>query len=53
MKLKLSEAGQRVFNAHYAQKDEKGRVVEVFEQAVYRLAAAAKAEKPEERSCHE
>lgn len=50
----LSDSGQKVFDARYAQKDDQGRVVETFEQAVYRLAgAAAKAEKPEERSVWE
>lgn len=38
---KLSENGQRVFDARYAQLDENGKVVETFEQAVYRIAKAA------------
>ncbi|MHB8987054.1 MAG: adenosylcobalamin-dependent ribonucleoside-diphosphate reductase [Eubacteriales bacterium] len=44
--MKLSDAGQKVFDARYAQRDDYGNVVETFEQAVCRLAgAAAKAEK--------
>jgi ribonucleoside-diphosphate reductase alpha chain len=44
--MKLSEAGQRVFDARYAMKDDNGNIIETFEQAVYRLArAAAGAEK--------
>ncbi|MCL5057484.1 MAG: ribonucleoside reductase class II [Actinobacteria bacterium] len=44
--MELTENGQKVFDARYAQRDESGGVVESFEQAVYRLAgAAAKAEK--------
>lgn len=44
--MKLSDAGQKVFDARYAQRDDCGNVVETFEQAVCRLAgAAAKAEK--------
>ncbi|HQA08648.1 MAG TPA: adenosylcobalamin-dependent ribonucleoside-diphosphate reductase [Syntrophomonadaceae bacterium] len=39
--MKLSEAGQRVFDARYAQKDENGNIIETFEQAVYRLARTA------------
>ncbi len=42
----LSEAGQKVFEARYAMRDEEGRVVETFDQAVWRLAkAVAGAEK--------
>jgi ribonucleoside-diphosphate reductase alpha chain len=37
----LSDAGQKVFNARYALRDEEGRIIETFEQAVYRLARAA------------
>ncbi len=37
----LSENGQRVFNARYAQLDENGKIVETFEQAVRRIAKAA------------
>ncbi|MDI6907352.1 MAG: LAGLIDADG family homing endonuclease [Thermoanaerobacterales bacterium] len=37
----LSEAGRKVFEARYAAKDERGRVVETFEQAVERIAVAA------------
>ena len=46
----LSEAGQKVFEARYAMRDEEGRVVETFEQAVWRLAkavAGAEKERPE------
>jgi len=44
--MELTENGQKVFDARYAQRDESGGVVESFEQAVYRLArAAARAEK--------
>lgn len=46
---RLSDSGQKVFDARYAQKDDEGRVIETFDEAVFRLAeAAAKAEKPEE-----
>jgi len=42
----LSEAGQKVFDARYAARDDNGEIIETFEQAVYRLAkAAASAEK--------
>ena len=44
--MKLSEAGQRVFDARYAMRDDQGNTIETFEQAVVRLArAAASAEK--------
>ncbi len=44
--MKLSEAGQRVFDARYAMRDEQGNIIETFDQAVERLArAAASAEK--------
>jgi len=44
--LELSLAGQKVFEARYAARDENGKVIETFEQAVYRLAkAVASAEK--------
>lgn len=44
--MKLSEAGQRVFNARYAMRDDQGNIIETFDQAVERLArAAASAEK--------
>ncbi len=39
--MKLSEAGQRVFDARYAMRDDNGNIIETFEQAVYRLARAA------------
>lgn len=39
--LELSESGQKVFDARYAQRDERGDIVETFEQAVCRLAKAA------------
>ena len=46
----LSDAGQKVFNARYALRDEEGRIIETFEQAVYRLArAAAGAEKENQK----
>lgn len=38
---KLSDAGQKVFDARYAQKDEHGNVIEDFAQAVDRIASAA------------
>lgn len=42
----LSDAGQKVFNARYALRDELGHICETFEQAVSRLArVAASAEK--------
>ncbi|OPX89443.1 MAG: Ribonucleoside-diphosphate reductase NrdZ [Pelotomaculum sp. PtaB.Bin104] len=45
MKL-LSFAGQKVFDARYAARDDSGKLVETFEQAVWRLAkAVASAEK--------
>ena len=37
----LTDAGQKVFNARYAMRDEEGNIIETFEQAVYRLARAA------------
>ena len=37
----LSESGQSVFEARYATKDDKGDIIENFEQAVGRLAKAA------------
>lgn len=44
--MKLSEAGQRVFDARYAMRDDQGNIIETFGQAVVRLArAAASAEK--------
>lgn len=44
--MKLSEAGQRVFNARYAMRDDQGNIIETFDQAVERVArAAASAEK--------
>lgn len=44
--MKLSEAGQRVFNARYAMRDDQGNIIETFDQAVERIArAAASAEK--------
>src|SRR5690606_38298925 len=44
--MKLSEAGQRVFDARYAMRDDQGNIIETFDQAVERLAwAAASAEK--------
>lgn len=39
--MKLSEAGQRVFEARYAMRDEQGNIIETFDQAVERLARAA------------
>lgn len=48
--MQLSENGQKVFEARYAQKDEGGNIVENFEQAVYRLArAVAGAEKEQKK----
>lgn len=48
--MKLSEAGQRVFDARYAMIDDNGNIIETFEQAVYRLArAAAGAEKENQK----
>lgn len=42
----LTDAGQKVFNARYALRDEQGHICETFEQAVSRLArVAASAEK--------
>lgn len=50
----LTDAGQNVFNARYALRDEKGNVIETFEQAVYRLAqAAAVAEKEDQKHWEE
>ena len=44
--MKLSKAGQRVFNARYAMRDDQGNIIETFDQAVERIArAAASAEK--------
>lgn len=39
--MRLTENGQKVFDARYAQRDEKGNAVEAFAQAVYRLARTA------------
>ena len=39
--MKLSEAGQRVFNARYAMRDDQGNIIETFDQAVERIARAA------------
>lgn len=41
MKTTLSDAGQRVFNARYAARDEKGNICETFDDAVVRLAKTA------------
>jgi len=50
----LTDAGQKVFNARYALRDEKGNIIETFEQAVYRLArAAAGAEKENQKHWEE
>lgn len=50
----LTEAGQKVFDARYAQKDENGNIAETFEEAVIRLArAAAGAEKEDQESWEE
>ena len=47
--LELSAAGQKVFDARYALRDESGNIIETFEQAVWRLArVAAGAEKEQE-----
>jgi ribonucleoside-diphosphate reductase alpha chain len=44
--MKLSEAGQKVFDARYAMRDDQGNIIETFDQAVERLAqVAASAEK--------
>ncbi|MDD4169426.1 MAG: ribonucleotide reductase N-terminal alpha domain-containing protein, partial [Desulfotomaculaceae bacterium] len=43
----LTEAGQKVFEARYALKDEQGKIIENFEQAVYRLARATAGAEPE------
>ncbi|MBO8128110.1 MAG: ribonucleoside reductase class II [Peptococcaceae bacterium] len=46
----LSEAGKKVFEARYAQKDERGQVIEDFPQAVERISnAAASAEQGDNR----
>jgi len=48
--MKLSEAGQRVFDARYAMRDDQGNIIETFDQAVARLArAAAGAEKENQK----
>jgi len=47
---RLTETGQKVFDARYAQKDENGIITETFEQAVCRLArASAGAEKEDQK----
>lgn len=52
--MDLTENGQKVFDARYAQRDENGNVVETFEQAVYRLArTAAGAEKENQKMWEE
>ena len=49
--MKLSDSGQRVFDARYAERNEKGEIIESFEQAVSRLArTAASAEKKENQN---
>lgn len=48
--MKLTDNGQKVFDARYAQRDENGNIVETFEQAVYRLSrTAASAEKENQK----
>lgn len=48
--MNLTDNGQKVFDSRYAQRDESGKAVESFEQAVYRLSrAAAGAEKENQR----
>jgi ribonucleoside-diphosphate reductase alpha chain len=37
----LARPGQKVFDARYAQKDDRGNVIETFEEAVMRLARTA------------
>lgn len=39
--MKLTESGQKVFEARYAKRDEEGKVCENFEEAVKRLAHVA------------
>ena len=39
--MKLSDAGQRVFDARYAMRDDQGNIIETFDQAVERMAKAA------------
>lgn len=46
----LTEAGQKVFDARYAGKDENGHINETFDEAVLRLArTAAGAEKEDQK----
>ncbi|MFW0860850.1 MAG: adenosylcobalamin-dependent ribonucleoside-diphosphate reductase [Dethiobacter sp.] len=45
----LSTAGQKVFDARYALRDESGNVIETFEQAVWRLACVAASAEKEKR----
>ncbi|MHB1256578.1 MAG: LAGLIDADG family homing endonuclease [Dethiobacteraceae bacterium] len=47
--LELSAAGQKVFDARYALRDEGGNVIETFEQAVWRLACVAAGAEKENR----
>jgi ribonucleoside-diphosphate reductase alpha chain len=47
--MKLSEAGQRVFDARYAMRDDQGNIIETFDQAVERLARAAVSAEKENR----
>ncbi|OPX88021.1 MAG: Ribonucleoside-diphosphate reductase NrdZ [Pelotomaculum sp. PtaB.Bin104] len=50
----LTEAGQKVFDARYALKDEHGKIIETFEEAVYRLArATAGAERENQKQWEE
>lgn len=50
----LSEAGQKVFDARYAAKDDNGNIIETFDQAVYRVSkAAASAEKENQKDWEE
>jgi ribonucleoside-diphosphate reductase alpha chain len=51
---RLSRPGQKVFDARYAQKDDKGNIIETFEEAVIRLSrTAASAEKRDQQKWEE
>lgn len=47
--MKLTDNGQKVFDARYACRNEEGDVIETFEEAVHRLAGAAAGVEKENR----
>jgi len=51
--MRLSDNGQKVFEARYAQKNENGEIIETFEQAVFRLSRTAASVEDEENKVWE